>query len=254
MVLPQLEQQNIHAQARLTHLDPTPPSTGPTIPLLGEAVSSDGKPIVSWILPMLFCPSDVMRSSQKTFNEQTHYMRSGMQVALTNYKGSIGTLFNPTSPGHDNWCRNNGVLPPTDPLLAKRSYDNAVPDGRGNTFLVGEQVWDLDRATCDGRQLPGLGMGFAWAHSVEASAFGAFPLNWTPPKGQPDADGNMPELPDDCTLPSFNGFRSYHPGGALFAFCDGRIVFVSNNVAQKIYQAQFTTKGGAVEGTLKLDQ
>jgi hypothetical protein len=144
-----------------------------------------------------------------------------------------------------------------------------VKDGATTTFMIGEQYWNQNLATCQGRgQAAGLGLGFAWVHSIEASAFGGqpvncndndplcakFKLNFTPPKPEADANGNMPETwPDDCEWRQLNGFRSRHSGGALFATCDSRVVFVSNNVDLKVYRAQFTVNGGKAEGTLILE-
>lgn len=251
MVLPQLEQNNIYSQAKLSPLDPSPPSYSPTIPALNEAVS-EGKPVVSWPLPMLWCPSDVTKN-MKTFNELSRYMHG--PVGVTNYKGAIGSKFDETRPGHTSWCQNDGVFVLMDPQR-KRSFSNTVADGTSNTFMLGEQFFSQQRATCD--QQGGLGMGFAWAHSVEASAFGAFPVNWAPQRPPPDANGDVPDLPPECTEPRYNGFRSRHTGGSLFAKCDASVVFISNNIATRfnnappVYESQFTVNGGAAEKAILL--
>jgi len=208
---------------------------------------------MAWPLPMLWCPSDVIKTT-KTYNEQSHYMGASqgpLLVALTNYKGVIGTTFDTNKAGHANWCQNNGVFPVADPAR-KRSTSNTVKDGATHTFMIGEQYFSRDRATCGGQGIPGLGMGFAWVHSVEASAFGTFAVNWKPKGQQADADGNTPDAPPDCTIPMFNGFRSRHTGGALFACCDSRVVFIADNINLALYQSMFTVNGGATEKALLL--
>ena len=40
--------------------------------------------------------------------------------------------------------------------------------------------------------------------------------------------------------------RSPHPGGCHFLFGDGTVRFISENVDQKVYVAQFTIAGGEI--------
>jgi prepilin-type N-terminal cleavage/methylation domain-containing protein len=43
---------------------------------------------------------------------------------------------------------------------------------------------------------------------------------------------------------SISGYRSTHPNGALFVFCDGSVSFVNESVEPSVYKAQSTIAGG----------
>jgi prepilin-type processing-associated H-X9-DG protein len=107
-----------------------------------------------------------------------------------------------------------------------------IKDGTSNTLMVGEDIWNQTRATCSD---PCYGLGFAWAHPVEANATAAIPLNARRPFAIPYAENDWM---------GHNGFRSWHPGGGQFGQCDGSVRFVSNTIALGVYRAAATIRGG----------
>lgn len=248
-LLPYLELGNVYSHAQL----PAPAKS------IRDLTIKDGVATMGnlQVVPLFFCPSDVMIAT-KVFAEQTHYLgrQEVLQVALTNYKGVQGANFpegeyahpsNPPKLGSDPWQNGDGMFYPMD-FQKKRSFANTVKDGLTNTFMIGEDVWNVQRAACgDGA----IGLGFAWMHSAEACATGNFPPNVSMHK-----DGTplyLPDPPGQCNWQGYNGFRSQHPSGVQFARCDASVVFVRNNVSLPVYHAQCTVNGGPSEGGLQLD-
>ena len=132
----------------------------------------------------------------------------------------------------EGWWHGDGVFYPMD--SQKKKPMAMIQDGLSNTLMVGEDSWNQTRATCD---TPCYGLGFAWAHPVEACAFGNLPPNAKSPSGIKYAD-------DDWM--NQNGFHSKHLGGANFAVCDGSVKFIGDYVALGVFLLQCTVAGREV--------
>ncbi len=102
-------------------------------------------------------------------------------------------------------------------------------DGLSNTFFVGE-VKFADNTTKP-NQWPYFSRHTAVARSTEN------PMNTKVGAGTQFEGGNA------C-------FGSYHVGGAQFVFGDGRVEFLSENIALPVYRALSTRKGGETTNAL----
>jgi prepilin-type N-terminal cleavage/methylation domain-containing protein len=198
----------------------------------------DQSPATARTIKTFLCPSD-QAGSNSPYPEHSHYMRTGIPVGLTNYKGVQGANFcwgqwaNPGTAGNDcePWFHGDGLLYPMVWERPRRLTD--VLDGTSNTLMIGEDVWDP--ATM-GQGL--YGQGFAWAHAVETSCTCAIPPNL----GQ----GGTPIPATAWQLQ--HGFKSRHRGGVQFACVDGSVHFVSDSIPLGVYRALATIAGGETAG------
>jgi prepilin-type N-terminal cleavage/methylation domain-containing protein/prepilin-type processing-associated H-X9-DG protein len=173
-------------------------------------------------VPTLACPSD---TSIRLSTGQAQW--GGINVAVTSYKGVIGTTNMgggwPDSPsgtadGH-NTINNNGLFFRNSSLL-KLSLVH-ITDGTSNTLMVGEDVPE---------------------HNIHSAAFysnGDYaschaPLN------------HFPNPPDPGNWPRVISFRSRHSQGANFCLADGSVRFISQSVNRLQYQQLCTRAAGEV--------
>jgi prepilin-type N-terminal cleavage/methylation domain-containing protein/prepilin-type processing-associated H-X9-DG protein len=219
-VLPYLEQDLLYTTGDI-----------PNVPLNASTVVDEA-------ILTFHCPSDALKQI-RVFPERSHYMRTGIRLGLTNYKGVQGSNFcwgdwanGGSWPACEVWFKGNGIFYPMDWQRPRTLA--AIEDGTSNTFMVGEQVWNMTRATCDTIEPTCYGLGYAWAHPVEACAIGAMPPNARRPDGTEYED-------KDWT--GQNGFRSRHPSGVQFGMCDGSVRFIRESIALGLYRAQCTING-----------
>ena len=159
-------------------------------------------------------------------------------MAAASYVGSAGTV-RPTC----KFCRDrfDGVFGRNHPVEPRE-----LEDGLSQTLAVGERasywasaaVWGVvPRSKLLDRQQPG-----------KYAAGPAYVLGTT------FADGfNIEELPeeDENTLQTYaESFGSLHPGGCHFAFCDGGVRFVFDDVDPRVMNALATRASIAKGGNL----
>ncbi|WP_315851571.1 DUF1559 domain-containing protein [Anatilimnocola aggregata] len=121
------------------------------------------------------------------------------------------------------------------------NYSNNTPavkmsnviDGLSNTILLGhnssvgggtDMVWFTYTGSVNGTSLP---INFNILPSMEQKSF------YCP----------------GCTVGQpwrGRGFQSHHPGGSMFALCDGSVTFLSQNIAMVTYNAMGSRQGGEV--------
>jgi len=182
------------------------------------------RPLMKTQLSILQCPSDdsVRRLSTQQFQW------SGIQVALTSYKGSIGdnpmggssSLWNTPDLSTNTDCHRRaecpGIFWRNDYIYTVRISD--IRDGTSNTFLIGEDVPEQNY------------------HSAAFYANGDYaschaPLNYFPKPPTPTQWWNV------------MSFRSLHPGGAHFCMADGSVTFISESIQIELYH-DLATKAG----------
>jgi type II secretory pathway pseudopilin PulG len=245
--LPYLEEQAIYDQMRPseTFIQPVQASrTGKRN--LADLIANYKAGVASELLPLqtkvtvFRCPSDSVadlipenptaQSSPTastpqcnvgtTTDEHTQWDRyfNGIQVASSNYVGSKGTIDSdcpgittaPWAPNTER-CADTGIFFGSSQVSIKQ-----VTDGTSKTFMVGERDKFCYASTWVGvRNPPGPDAWSGnWVLGHTATPHGKLNFQCT-------NDHNT------CT----EGFSSSHPGGAYFAFCDGTVHFINDDIS-----------------------
>jgi prepilin-type N-terminal cleavage/methylation domain-containing protein/prepilin-type processing-associated H-X9-DG protein len=213
------------------------------------------------------CPSDTV-ANPGTANQfpaaQTSYaMSRGTQENIyTNWAVASFPDPNAEQPRKCNAALGNGVFGAENVV---RISD--ITDGTSNTALFGEMSRFRDEQTnllnfFHFTAVFGVsGLGSTWPGDLrpQTGAF-TFPRLNSPPDrtgtvissiwGVCGSGAGIPtdwliNCPQALTLGQW-AFRSNHPGGANFVFCDGSVKFIKNSVSDQAYQAIGTRRGGEV--------
>lgn len=137
--------------------------------------------------------------------------------SASNYVGSRGMIDAgcPGSGGSPSWvanaaiCESNGVFYGNSQIALKQ-----ITDGTGKTFMAGERDRFCMSATWIGARNP---LNGSESHSSLWTLAHVFlPLNYPLTLGY-----------DTC----MEAFSSAHPGGGFFAFCDGSVRFINDDVS-----------------------
>jgi prepilin-type N-terminal cleavage/methylation domain-containing protein len=204
-------------------------------------------PVLEAVVPGFQCPSDELANNNPLSRANTWYVKGVRNIGMTNYDGVMGSQSNVPPFANDNveapgqglnepWRNGNGVMAIfawQDPLGLNR-----VEDGTSRTFMAGEQAFEISRANC-GEDGKCYGLGYAWFHSVEASATAAIQPNFAVP-GQPSLDPTVDTFPYRSQF----GFNSMHPGGLHFVYVDGSVHFINDDIELGVYHAMATIRGG----------
>jgi len=175
------------------------------------------RPTIATTLSVLACPSD---TGPATSTGQHQF--SGVNVALTDYKGVLGSnrMGSSIHPGPGD-CHSR---PGCNGSFYRNSFHDRVSltmftDGTSQTFLVGEDVPSENTHSAA-----------YYANGDYASCHG--PPNFFPRPARPG------EWWDVMT------FRSRHPGGVQFAMADGATRFITETIDTAVYQSLATKAGG----------
>jgi prepilin-type processing-associated H-X9-DG protein len=173
--------------------------------------------VVSQPIAGFRCPSDADVADATSIDQ---FQWKNKQVALTNYKGVIGdTKMGNAGSGTPDCHRG----PHCTGLFWRYSHLTPIgfkdiTDGLSKTFLAGE---DLPRYNWHS--------GLYYGNGDYSSTH--YPLNIKP----------LP--PDPSNWPLSMTFRSDHPGGGHFAFCDSSVSFISDAIDFDAYQDLSTRAG-----------
>lgn len=161
-------------------------------------------------MKMLYCPSDGSALPGSPF-ETKMFQMDPIKVTLTNYKGSMGDNrmggASSIHQGREPDCHSSNPCPG---IFFRNSYQGVVrlsniKDGTSNTLMIGEDT-----------PIENYHSAAFYANGDYASTHA--PLNYVP---KPSTPGNWWNV---------ISFRSKHSGGASFAFVDGSIKFLTNNI------------------------
>lgn len=199
------------------------------------------------VLPVLLCPSDflpelVLYHSADRFPQ---YAYAKGFFSMSSYGGNAGKRSFPLNmaTGDGIFCQDSRVG------LAD------VTDGASNTFLFGERSHEdptFDRliSLYNPAFYPLAAWGkWAAVHATSGGAVGQrlfstpVPINYRVPTDTSVDDFQGPDGGQNNRLCAYG---SGHPGGANFAFADGSVRFLSNNIPLETLQALSTRAGGEV--------
>jgi prepilin-type N-terminal cleavage/methylation domain-containing protein/prepilin-type processing-associated H-X9-DG protein len=184
-------------------------------------------------LPLVQCPSDPDVLTARTDRADG---AAGLLIAVGSYAGNVGDHRNVGGTGwrfpdgnYYDFGNGSDRAEKLRGVISREGYAAAfaeVADGLSNTFAVGEVI----PVYC------------AWEDwGTQSFATTAFPPNWR----NRDFQSGQLSITDSTNCLTF---RSLHPGGVHFLFCDGSVHFLSDGVEFATYQALSSRAGGEVLG------
>lgn len=221
-ILPYIEQDNLFKMANVSD----------TTFLNANATVLDA---ISRKINTLVCPSD-NGPSPRTDRANLE----GYNIGITNYKGVAGGNWgngearwlwgSPNGPfggplgtnDHAGVLNGNGIFWRTDYL--KRKTLSHIEDGTSNTFMIGEDV-------------PEMNTHCSWPYANGAVGTCGIGPNSRQTNGQPYAMWDWPNV---------YSFRSKHATGLQFALADGSVRFVKDSIAIANYRAMASIAGGEI--------
>jgi prepilin-type N-terminal cleavage/methylation domain-containing protein/prepilin-type processing-associated H-X9-DG protein len=217
--LPYLEQDNLYKQIAASGGSST----------IDRVTLYTARAFIGTKILTLLCPSDPFGAQSNYYTDRADL--GGYTVGLTNYQGVSGR----------NWAWGNwGGIPSTidgsyngladgDGVFFrgdgnKKRTIASIQDGTSNTFMVGEGI-------------PAYNRWDSWPYSNNAVGTCAIPPNYNQGVG---GNGNWPDV---------YSFRSGHGQGLQFAYADGSVHYVQQNINLVTYRAMCTIAGGEVLGS-----
>jgi prepilin-type processing-associated H-X9-DG protein len=185
-------------------------------------------PLIQKNLAVALCHSDGEAPTPRKRTDAA----ANIVLALASYAGNVGDHFNDHDEGNGYPPRyGNGSIDAstTRGVISRYGYSakfSEIRDGLSNTFAAGEVV-------------PAWCVWEDWGHQSFATT--AFPINH---RNRDFAQGVLsPHDHNNCI-----GFRSLHPGGAQFVFCDGSVQFIGETIDILTYRALASRDGGETLG------
>jgi prepilin-type N-terminal cleavage/methylation domain-containing protein/prepilin-type processing-associated H-X9-DG protein len=182
------------------------------------------------VIKEIRCPSDPDADTiGKTKYLELYNMWWSNPVAVTNYKGVIGynqmngtTTYEAQLGPYAVGAPDNVATIGNQGIFFRNTYQTpitieSVTDGTSNTLMIGE---DLPKYNY---------------HSVAYYANGDYASCYAPLNTRP---------PDPSNWPDAIYFRSNHTSGVNFAFVDGSVQFISNNINMGVLHGLSTRNGG----------
>jgi prepilin-type N-terminal cleavage/methylation domain-containing protein/prepilin-type processing-associated H-X9-DG protein len=222
-LLPHIEQQNLYDACDFTR-------DTAYYSVLGSG--STAKPVYQCSFPILRCPSDDL---SRDWDGNPYYWGTpastqGQKRALTNYAMCMGSqafgwpnddyrgnVFG-TGPVDHGDTMNEGQISGVFSHVAWSARLEDIIDGTSNTIALGEMLPGASMHARDG-----------WMHMNSLWNATSAPINDTFCCFGGESDGRM------CWSCE-QAFRSNHPGGAHFVFCDGSTAFLTDTIDYMTYQ------------------
>jgi prepilin-type N-terminal cleavage/methylation domain-containing protein/prepilin-type processing-associated H-X9-DG protein len=174
---------------------------------------------------VLVCPSD---TSEKVLKDQKYWdLKNGVSPATGSYALCMGTDGPDPKPSAGTVkCKNTGMF-----LYFLQRVRRKITDGTSKTFVAGEVI-DADEN--DSENLWTVG-----GRVSDCMRTTQYSLNTPHKLGYYDTNYGTY---------SSGGFGSEHAGGGNFAYVDGHVTFISDDVSSNVYRAT-STIAGASDGT-----
>ena len=166
-------------------------------------------------IPILNCPSNP----------------TGASPGSTTYAGVHNDVEAPID------VTNNGVL-----FLNSSVKTEEIPDGTSHTIYVGEIAVSMSPLGFASGTNATLRNGSTLA-AVQSNLYRGVTRPGAPPKAVAEEGGES-----DPALLTVGGFASAHTGGCHFLFGDGSVRFLSQNIAQPVFQSLLNRGDGAMLG------
>jgi prepilin-type N-terminal cleavage/methylation domain-containing protein/prepilin-type processing-associated H-X9-DG protein len=204
-----------------------------TYDITKDVTHSKNLPITSRPIELYMCPS-------MSLPREVPYEPAGERLGPGSYMLSVYTQYGPTEETDGAFMR------PVFSGPSQTRYDLPlahITDGTTNTFLIGENSYNLPGLKFD--TVPGPKWGDqAWAEGYWALSWGN--IRWNLYRDLKVALYNRTDRPQE----GLRVFKSDHRGGAQFVFLDGSVRFIPEEIDYTVLRALVTRAGEEVNHSL----